>query len=63
MNIDETCILVLDEESCKMEVLKWNKWLIIIVVVIIMIVIIITIIIVIIISPRPGNTALMASAG
>ena len=62
MNIDETCILVLDEESCKMEVLKWNKWLIIIIVVIIMIVII-TIIIVIIISPRPGNTALMANAG
>ena len=62
MNIDETCILVLDEESCKMEVLKWNKWLIIIIVVIIMIVIII-IIIVIIISPRPGNTALMANAG
>ena len=61
MNIDETCILVLDEESCKMEVLKWNKWLIIIIVVIIMIVIII--IIVIIISPRPGNTALMANAG
>ena len=62
MNIDETCILVLDEELCKMEVLKWNKWLIIIIVVIIMIVIII-IIIVIIISPRPGNTALMANAG
>ena len=27
MNIYEPYILVLDEELCKMEVLKWNKWL------------------------------------
>ena len=46
MNIYETYILVLDEEPCKMEVLKWNKWITKVVI------IIITIIIIIIILPN-----------
>ena len=52
MNIYEPCILVLAEEPCEIEVLKWNKWLIIIIIIII---IITTIIIIIIIQTYWGN--------
>ena len=44
MNIYEPLILVLDEGSCKMEVLKWNKGLILIIIIIIIIIVIIIII-------------------
>ena len=38
MNIYEPYILVLDKEPCKIEVLKWSKWLIIIIIIIIIII-------------------------
>ena len=41
MNIYEPCILVLHKKPCKLEVLKWNKWLIIIIIIIIIIITII----------------------
>ena len=39
MNIYEPYILVLDEGSCKMDVLKWNKSIIIVIIIIIIIII------------------------
>ena len=46
MNVYEPYILVLDEGPCKMDVLKWNKSIIMKVVIIIIIIIILIIIII-----------------